>query len=410
MERSHFLRLGLAALPAAFLAACGSADSEIMTELWKGGDTASPAEVVTAAPLTNGVPRKNLNGSPRSATYFELSVPQGASQLVFELQQGEGNSDPDLYVKQGGTASRTNFDCRSWSTGAVDRCVFDSPAPGTYSVMVYGYEAYSQASLVGQFQGGGGGGTNPGRGAAVSVHTRLGLPADATDSTQSPEAYLSVKSEYVLSYNSARKTPNWVSWELNGSYFGSAGRSDRYRADNTLPATLPQAANSDYSGSGYDRGHLCPSRERTATVAQNENTFYLTNMVPQAPNNNRGPWQDLEAYESNLASQGKQLFVVAGGIYDSAPATIGKGVAVPVSTFKVVVVLDSANQGADDVTSATRVIAVVVPNDDARVAQSADWETFRTSVRDIERQTGLDLLSDVAPAVQDAVETRVDAL
>jgi endonuclease G, mitochondrial len=83
---------------------------------------------------------------------------------------------------------------------------------------------------------------------------------------------------------------------------------------------------------------------------------------------------------------------------------------VPVSTFKVVVVLDSAGQGADDVTSATRVISVLVPNDDARVTQSADWETFRTSVRDIEQQTGLNLLSDVAPAVQDAVETRVDAL
>src|SRR5262249_2968836 len=124
------------------------------------------------------------------------------------------------------------------------------------------------------FTGSGGGGTG---GAALSKHTTLGIPAPA--STSDVNAFLSVKSGYVVSYNSGRKVPNWVSWELNASYLGSAARQDDYRPDDTLPATLPQASLSDYMGSGFDRGHMCPSADRTLSVAANSQTFFLSNMV-----------------------------------------------------------------------------------------------------------------------------------
>ena len=65
-----------------------------------------------------------------------------------------------------------------------------------------------------------------------------------------PNSFLSVKSQYVISYNSGRKIPNWVSWELNTSYLGSTPRQDDFRPDDTLPPTLPQAQLADYSGSG----------------------------------------------------------------------------------------------------------------------------------------------------------------
>jgi endonuclease G len=246
------------------------------------------------------------------------------------------------------------------------------------------------------------------RGADISVHTTMGMPDEASTSLSNSEHYLSVKAQYVVSYNGQRKTPNWVSWQLNSTSFGSARRQDDYRADDTLPRAIPQARLADYKASGYDRGHLCASAERRASETDNSSTFYLTNMVPQAANNNRGPWVRLEEYEIELAKSGNELFITAGGIYDSRPRSIGKGVAVPVATFKVVVVLDSRSQGAEDVNESTRVVAVIVPNDDDRVEATEDWRPFRTTVRDIERQTGLDLLSDVQTEVQDVVETRVD--
>ncbi|HEX7836428.1 MAG TPA: DNA/RNA non-specific endonuclease [Kofleriaceae bacterium] len=259
------------------------------------------------------------------------------------------------------------------------------------------------------FGGGGGGGGDGGGdfgGAKVSVHTALGLPAPA--STGDVNAFLSVKADYVLSYNSSRKVPNWVSWELNTSYLGGIDRQDDFRSDNTLPKTLPQAQLADYVSSGFDRGHMCPSADRTQTIAANSQTFFLTNMVPQAANNNRGPWAALEDELRSIARTGKELFVIAGPVFSGTPHTVGNGLAIPDKTFKVVVVLDAAGQGPASVTTSTRVIAVMMPNSDAQISETAPWRNFRVSVDAIEAATGEDFLSDVDPAVQAVIEARVD--
>jgi len=128
-------------------------------------------------------------------------------------------------------------------------------------------------------------------------------------------------------------------------------------------------------------------------------------MVPQAENNNGGPWAKLETYERSLAVSGGKLFVIAGGIYGANPPRIGNGVAVPSKTFKVVVVLDASGE----VTAATRVIGVVMPNHNSQISTSDSWQQYRVTVRSIESQTGLDFLSDVDPAIQNIVESRIDS-
>jgi len=254
--------------------------------------------------------------------------------------------------------------------------------------------------------GGGGGSGGGGNGASVSVHTKLGLPSAA--STANWNDYLSVKSQYVLAYDSSRKSPHWVSWELNSSYLGSQARLDNFRPDDTLPAGMPQASLADFSGSGYDRGHMCPSGDRTASAAANSLTFYLSNMLPQAANNNQGPWEKLESYSRTLVGQGKELIIASGGF--GSNGTIGAGVVVPDSTWKVIAVLDSVSHGAANVTTNTRIISIVVPNDNGQVAKTDDWKSYRVSARSIESITGLNLLSDVAQVTQDTIETRVDNL
>lgn len=254
----------------------------------------------------------------------------------------------------------------------------------------------------------GGGGGGGGSGASISRHTALGLPAPAT--TSDIDAYLSVKSGYVLSYNGGSKVPNWVSWELNTTYLGTIDRQDDFRPDGTLPGNVPQASLADYSGSGYDRGHMTPSADRTLTVADNSQTFYLTNMIPQAGNNNRGPWANLEEYCRTLVRSGKELFIISGGTFSAGSNFIGSGVIVPDQTFKVIVVLDSTADDAADVTSSTRVISVLMPNEDSQISLSADWRNYRVSVDAIEAQTGDNYLSDVSAAVQSVIEARTDNL
>jgi endonuclease G len=134
-------------------------------------------------------------------------------------------------------------------------------------------------------------------------------------------------------------------------------------------------------------------------------------MVPQAANNNRGPWADLETQSRDFAETGKEVFIISGGTFSASSNTIGSGgVVVPDKTFKVIVVLDAVGQGASSVTASTRVIGVMMPNENNQISLSADWRTFRVSVDAIEAATGQNFLSDVDPAVQSVVEARVDNL
>jgi endonuclease G len=84
-------------------------------------------------------------------------------------------------------------------------------------------------------------------------------------------------------------------------------------------------------------------------------------MVPQAANNNQGPWNDLENDLRTIARGGKELFIISGGTFSASSNMVGNGMVVPDQTFKVIVVLDAIGQGPAAVTSSTRVIAVLMP-------------------------------------------------
>jgi endonuclease G len=121
----------------------------------------------------------------------------------------------------------------------------------------------------------------------------LGNPSNAVSSIASINNYLTVKPQYVLSYNSKTHTANWVSWQLNRSWIGNADRKNDFRPGEALPAAWYKVRPSDYTGSGYDRGHIAPNADRTRNEADNSSTFLMTNMMPQVPELNRGVWGDL---------------------------------------------------------------------------------------------------------------------
>ncbi|RYE92411.1 MAG: DNA/RNA non-specific endonuclease [Myxococcales bacterium] len=242
-----------------------------------------------------------------------------------------------------------------------------------------------------------------GKGKARSVHLAMGIPADGDEG----DDYLMVKPQYALSYNKRLNDPNWVSYNLDAAYFGDVPRfSGSFMPDTSLPAGFYQVRHADYTNSGYDRGHLVRSEERTKTPADNEATFLTVNLLPQYHDMNAGPWLRLEEYCQRLAQkQNKELFIVAGGVFAPKPETIGKGVAVPLSTYKVVVVLDR-NQSVEHVTESTRVIAVNMPNKKGILRE--DWGQYRTSVAELEKATRYNFLSDVPERIQRALEGKVD--
>ena len=103
-----------------------------------------------------------------------------------------------------------------------------------------------------------------------------------------------------------------MSWHLSQPDLGSAPRQDDFRADASLSSGWYQVKPADYSGYGFDRGHNCPSADRTATSADNSATFLMSNMMPQAPQNNQQTWGNLEDYCRKLVGQGNELYIICG--------------------------------------------------------------------------------------------------
>ena len=138
----------------------------------------------------------------------------------------------------------------------------------------------------------------------------------------------------------------------------------------------------------------------------------MTNMIPQAPDHNRGTWANLEDYTRTLVDAGQEVYVIMGN-YGTAGMgsngtrqTIDEGrVTVPAQIWKVLVVLPEGNDDLERIQSSTRVIAVLTPNTNS---VQSDWSSYRTSVDVIEKETGYDLLSTLPSSLQTSLEAKVD--
>lgn len=220
-----------------------------------------------------------------------------------------------------------------------------------------------------------------------------------------------------MSYNRDRGIPNWVGWHLDSSWIGSANRQNDFRPDPSLPAGWYQVLDSDYSGSGFDRGHHCPSGDRTDTTSDNSATFFMTNMMPQAPNNNQGVWADLEVYCRTLASQGNELYIYAGGYgvggtgsNGGVTNTIANGhVTVPALTWKVILVIPNGSNDLYRIGKTTRTIAVIMPNSQSvGTPGTGNWRNYRVPIRKVEALTGYNFFSNVRPMVRSILKLRTD--
>jgi endonuclease G, mitochondrial len=239
-----------------------------------------------------------------------------------------------------------------------------------------------------------------------------GNPSGAAADTASPDNYLIERPEYALSYNRSRGTPNWVAWHLTRSSLGDIERQNDFRPDDVLPTGWYRVTPSDYTGSGFDRGHMTPSADRSSDARANSATFLMSNMVPQAPDNNQGPWKQLEEYERTLAAQGNELYIVAGpigtggvGSKGAASTTPNGKVTVPAQTWKVILVLPERGDIAHTAGDA-RAIAVVMPN--RQGIKNQDWRSFRVSIDEVERLTGYDFFSSAPTQAQAQFEAKVD--
>ncbi|MBT9310930.1 DNA/RNA non-specific endonuclease [Leptothoe kymatousa] len=233
-----------------------------------------------------------------------------------------------------------------------------------------------------------------------SPHLVLGNPSHGGQ--ENIDNYLIDREQYALAYSQSHGVLRWASWVLSPQWVGPAERQNDFRPDGILPKGTYQVTPRDYTGSGYDRGHMVPSADRTANEQDNSATFLMTNIFPQTAENNRGPWRELENYSRDLMyQQGKTLYIIAGIYGEQRP--IAKDKVIPPSrTWKVIVVFDE-EPSIENVTYSTQIIAVDMPNDTNLDEQ---WQSYQTSVDRIELATGYNLLSNIPEALQNELESR----
>lgn len=194
---------------------------------------------------------------------------------------------------------------------------------------------------------------------------------------------------------------NWVAWRTKRTDLADSRTRAKFEADQALPGGMKHVQYYDYSGSGYDRGHMVPSADRFADEQLNRETFLMTNIVPQSRSLNQFPWNKLESYARSLVFRGAETYTIAG-VYGEKERLRGK-VAVPTNCWKVIVVFERG-QSDIQISTRTRVIAVDMPNVDD--LDGMPWDRYATTIDEIERRTGFDLFDLLPDEIENTIESR----
>lgn len=217
-------------------------------------------------------------------------------------------------------------------------------------------------------------------------HLDVGLPSEQPDQVLCRDGY-------AVGYNFQTKNADWVAYHITAeSVNASFKRSNSFKEDSELP-DYARSTLADYSGSGYDRGHLAPSATMDFSQDSMKQSFLMSNMSPQLPGFNRVGWRILEEHVRDLANEYNELYVVTGPIYQGNESTIGNNVFIPSAFYKVI--LDPAFNEA---------IAFIVPHRDV---SSSELANFVTTIDAVEQQTGLDFFSLIADSIEESMEAQL---
>lgn len=223
----------------------------------------------------------------------------------------------------------------------------------------------------------------------------ISLFGKAVDFLPVPSKEIIKHTYYTLSYNEKYEQANWVYYVLTDSMViqGGQERTNKFKFDKLVPTG--SARTSDYTKSGYDRGHLCPAADMDFNQVAMEESFLMSNISPQAPDFNRGIWKDLETEVRNWAKKERRIYVVTGPVFNDNKGAIGEEqVLVPGYFFKILF----------DSTDKQRIIAFVLPNRKS----DRPLTDFVVSADELEKLTGYDFFSQLPDDLENKLEGSID--
>lgn len=204
---------------------------------------------------------------------------------------------------------------------------------------------------------------------------------------------------YTANYNAETRQPDWVAWELTKEETRGEHNRQGINFQEDYAVSGRRATASDYSRSGYDRGHMCPSADCKWSADAQQQSFLLTNICPQDRELNAGAWNDLEQLCRKWARRYGCLHIVCGPVFYEDKATgrktIGRNkIAVPDAFFKVVYRPGNNPQA----------IGFIYANH----SQYQSLSDARRTVDEIESITGFDFYHQLPDNIENKVEAAFD--
>ena len=229
----------------------------------------------------------------------------------------------------------------------------------------------------------------------ATINAQSSVVASTSLTPTTNRGYLIQHTYFTLSYSETNRQAEWVAYNLTPeSINGPQERTDNFRIDPKVRNN--PVGSGDYSGSGYDRGHLCPAGDMKLNLTSMSETFYMSNISPQNPSFNRGIWETLESRVRTWALEKNGVYVVTGPILKNICGTIKNGtISVPCSYYKIVF-KDNGNEKI--------AIALILNNQ----GSSSSLKSFVTSIDNIEALTGIDFFSSLSDDIENKLESAIN--
>lgn len=213
------------------------------------------------------------------------------------------------------------------------------------------------------------------------------LPTSTTD-------HIIKHSYYSLSYSEKHKLAEWTAYKLTPEMInGSQEPTKDYRVDHFVSSGTAEL--SDYTYSGYVKGHLVPVADMKINQTAMSESFYLSNISPQSASFNSGIWKNLEEKVRTWVQTNGEVYVVTGGILKNNKGHFGVNkVSIPGEYYKVVL----------DTDPEYKVIGFVMTN----AKGYGKLKSYAVSVDDIETITGIDFFPSLPDGIEEEIEAEID--
>ncbi len=203
---------------------------------------------------------------------------------------------------------------------------------------------------------------------------------------------------YTLSYVESDEQAEWVAYKMTREMLNipNVPRFDYYNEDKDVKTG--SAVHSDYTNSGYTRGHLAPAGDMAFDEIAMKESFFMSNMSPQLREFNNGVWKELEESIRDWTYKAGLLYIVTGPILEpNNLEKIGRNkVSVPKAFYKII--LDYSD-------NSKKAIGFIIPNSVSELT----LDNYMVTVDDVEKITGIDFFNEMINDVEEEkIESTID--